>query len=191
MKRKICKGMAILIFSVGILVGLYFGFVGLLSCFLVESYKDFHVEGIDDYGTEEYFTSDELDFARIKGVVIEPDVWERAWGEYGVYIGANSKTGQEQVVVKSVTLKKDGNVFFSQEIEQEIPFDASSESIYPEGIYHGYINCGVFTDADVELISQKKLYLTAEVQVNDGTETVTKEIPYEITFIQYMDLPLP
>ncbi len=194
MKRKIYKGIGIFMLAVGLHL-VFFAILFYVLCFwgLEESYKDFHVEKMDDCTVEEYldyFTSNEFEFARINGVVIKPQIWETAGGEYGVYIHIYSRTGREQVVVKNVSLREDRNIFLNLKDEQKNIFEDSLESIYPAEIYHGNIDCGVFTETDVDLSSQKKLYMTVEVQVENETKTVTKEIPYEITVIQYMTVPM-
>ena len=58
-------------------------------------------------------------------------------------------------------------------------------------MFDGYINSGVFTDADIDVVDGKKLYLIMHVQVDDGKQIITKEISYEIEIKGYMSLVTP
>ena len=174
--KKVCTIAAIIIFSLGLI------FV-LLSRALTESYKDFYVENIDNHTKSEYFSSNELDFARVNGVVIVPSIHAINHGEYAVDIIAYSETGLEQITVKRLSLRENENIFFKQEEQQRGVFEETEEGIFKERI-----ETGIFFESDVELPGQKKLYLTAEIMVNDGTQETVKEIDHEITVIQYMTL---
>lgn len=177
--RKICRRVMTAIMSIGILSG-------LCSCRLVESYKKFDIENITDSSVEDYFTSSNLDFARIKDVVIDAEIKEIDWDEYVIYIGAYSQIKTEPITVKSVTLKSDDKTFFEEESNQDIVLEVSQD-----GVYGGYITGGVFIDDEKSISHGKKLTLQVQVQAGDGTESLTKVINFDVKVIVYKSWVLP
>lgn len=178
-KKYVC----LMIFLFIILTGF---FLVLCSCFMKESYKDFYVSKIDDFTMEEYFTSNELSFARMDDVVIAPYIHATNHDEYTVDIILYSKLEQKQVTVKSVSIKEDEHIFFSQEIKQSDTLKRNENGIFQE-----WIRSGTFTGEEVNLSDGKKLYLTVQIQVEKGTQKTIEEICYEIVIIQYMSFLTP
>ncbi len=167
----------------------FFSFLLLIlmtSCGIEESYKDFYVQKIDNYEVKEYFTSDELEFAQIDDIVIVPYIHATNHGEYTVDVIAYSQTEPEQIMVKSVCISDDKNTFYNQETEQEAVFRKSQD-----GIFEGWARSGVFYETDVDLSSNKNLYITVHVQVGDGIEKKAKQIDYEVTIVQYWSHVVP
>ena len=153
---------------------------------LKESYKDFHVAKIDDYVIEEYFSTEELDFARVEDVIIVPRIHAINHGEYIIDIKTYSQTGTEQVTVKNVIARAGENVFYKQETEQEATFSDSNN-----GIYMARAKGEVFYETDVDLSHGKQLFVTVQVQVEKDGQVTSKEINYEITITQYWSLVAP
>lgn len=174
-KRIYIKVITLLIFISAVFV--------LCSCHIEESYKDFYIVDITDCAAEEYFTSSKLEFARAGNVVIIPEIKKINYSDYIIYISAYSPTGLEQVSVKDVSLLDDTTVFFNQDKDQDICFINNKKDLFD-----GYINSGVFTDADIDVVDGKMLYLIMHVQVDDGKQIITKEISYEIQIEGYMSL---
>ncbi len=177
--KKICVKVVILVIFIGTVLS-------MCSCGMEESYKDFYIVDITDCAVEEYFTSSKLDFTRVENVVIIPEIKKINYSDYIIYISAYSTTGSEQVAVKDVSLLDGTTVFFSQDKNQDICFINNKK-----GVFDGYINSGVFTDADIDVVDGKKLYLIMHVQVDDGKQIITKEISYEIEIKGYMSLVTP
>ena len=69
--------------------------LGICSCRIEESYKEFDITGINYNVNDDYFTSEEYSFARIQNVVIIPEIKAINHGEYVIYISAYSKNGKE------------------------------------------------------------------------------------------------
>lgn len=153
---------------------------------LEESYKDFYVEIIDDYEEKDYFAADELDFAQVGNVIVEPCIYATNHGEYTVKMKVYSQTGEERVAVKGVYVRDDQNTFYTQEDEQEVVFKELQENIFC-----GQTKGGVFYETDTDLPNNKKLYVTVQVQVEHNGQKEIKELNYEITVIQYMSPVMP
>lgn len=160
--------------------------LGLSSCFMKESYKDFHVSKIDDFSVDEYFTSNELSFARTNGVVIAPYIHATNHHEYTVDIILFSKREQKSIKVKSVTIKEEEKNFFSQEVNQNKSLKKTENGILEE-----WVTCGIFTDEKINLSDGKKLYLTVEIQIENESQITVEEINYEVTVIQYKSYLTP
>lgn len=64
--------------------------LGVSSCKVVDSYEDFHIRSVDDYGVEDYFCEEELDFARVNNVLIKPVIREVNHYQYRIYLMAYS-----------------------------------------------------------------------------------------------------
>ena len=179
MQKNICIMVTLITISMVFLLG-------LSSCFMKESYKDFHVSKIDDIPVEEYFTSNELSFARTNEVVIAPYIHATNHHEYTVDIILFSKQEQKSIKVKSVSIKEEENIFFSQEVNQNSSLKKSENGILEE-----WITSGIFTDEKINLSDGKKLYLTVEIQVKKGSQITVEEINYEVTIIQYKSYLTP
>ena len=79
--------------------------LGLSSCRLEDSYKEFFVKGISD-NNKEYFTSEEFDFARLEDVIIIPTIKEINHGKYRIFVSAYSEKGEGTVNIEKVTIKE-------------------------------------------------------------------------------------
>ncbi len=178
-KRKVIKALVITTLSIALIFW-------LCSLGLEESYKDFYVEKIDDYEKKDYFTLDELDFARVGNVVVVPGICATNHGEYTVNVDVYSQTGTENVIVKSVRVRDSEGIFYTQEDEEEAVFREPQD-----GIFRGHTKGGVFFETDTELHDHKKLYVTVQVQVENNGQKEIEEMDYEITIIQYMSHVLP
>lgn len=175
--------------TLGLILGviLSFGLVfGLCSCHMEESYKEFNIVNITDFDEEDYFDSDELDFARIKGVVIVPEIKEIDWGEYIIYIAAYSKEKMGSITIKDVTLTYDGNNFLNEKLDQDIVL-----KINQDDVYEGDVVGGIFTDDDVDISHGKELLMQVQVQVGDKAESQVKVINYDISITVYKTWVLP
>ena len=92
--KKALRSVMIIMLSIGMLLG-------LCSCRMKESYKEFNIKNITGSVNDNYFTSDDFSFARIQNVVIVPEVKAINHEEYIIYISAYSKSGKETVQIQS------------------------------------------------------------------------------------------
>ena len=83
----------------------------LSSCNMIQSYTKFYINNITD-NSEDYFTSENFDFARIGDIVIVPEIKAVNHEEYIVWIGARSQKANEEVYIKSIILKENDNLYY-------------------------------------------------------------------------------
>lgn len=160
-----------------------FFLLAFVSCGLKESYKEFYIRNIDDYEEKDYFTVEELDFATVDNVVIEPEIREVHYDQYRIYISAHSLTGGEQVTINQVVLKDNQKIYFEGTEDQVVVF---AEAL--EGVFEGTNNVGEFTASESEFSEVKELQLFVEIQIENGTEKMVKEICYDIDIIRYKSI---
>ena len=84
--KKELRSVMIIMLSIGMILG-------LCSCRMKESYKEFNIKNITSSVNDNYFTSDDFSFARIQNVVIVPKIKAINHEEYIIYISAYSKSG--------------------------------------------------------------------------------------------------
>lgn len=96
--------------------------LGLSSCRLEDSYKEFFIKGISDNKNKEYFTSEEFDFARLEDVVIVPTIKEINHGKYQVFVSAYSEKGDEIVKINKVTIKSSDSDSVNYDLDGGIIF---------------------------------------------------------------------
>ena len=171
--KGIFVGLSTLILAIAIL---------LSSCRLEESYKSFSVEGITSYDIDQIakqYTSGDLAFAQIDEVVFLPEIKMINYDEYVIYISCYSETGSEQVTVESVQFKDDKKLFFNQGSKQSIIFQTTPT----DGMFEGWIESGVFTATDEEIVNRKKFYLETQIQVTNGKKITTEKKKFEITIV--------
>ena len=147
----------------------------MCSCNLEESYKEFVVDKISEYDVQEYFVSDELDFARVDDVVIIPEIKEIHHGEYIIYISAYSERELKDITIKSVSLKTENKIILESKSALFIHLEKNQDKIF-----EGWIDCGTFTEDDVEVFDGTELFLTLQLQTEKGAESITEEINYVI-----------
>ena len=92
--KKELRNVMIIMLSIGMILG-------LCSCRMKESYKEFNIKNITGSVNDNYFTSEDFSFARIQNVVIIPEVKAINHEEYIIYISAYSKSGKEIVQIKN------------------------------------------------------------------------------------------
>lgn len=160
--------------------------LGLCSCRMEESYKEFYIKKITDNVNENYFESDKFDFAKIESVVFIPEVKAINHGEYIVYISAYSETGTETLIVKNVILKENKNELLNYELNKEIQFDKTSETVY-----EGWIDGGTFTEDAIEISDGKEFDLIVQVENNKNDETISENITFEIVVKGYKSFVTP
>lgn len=156
----------------------------LSSCKVVDSYEDFHIQSVDDYGVEDYFSAEELDFARVNNVLIRPVIKEINHYKYRVYLTAYSQTGSEKVTINKIYLEKDSKVCLTNEEQQEVLFDEKLENAFK-----GVVNAGEFVDRDIS--DKNTMNIIVQVQVENETETITKDINFHIDITQYRSVVMP
>ena len=151
-----------------------------------ESYKEFRVKNITYEVSDDYFTSEEMSFARINNVVIIPEVKAITHEEYIIYVLAYSKSGNEIVQIRNVVFKEKEVVLFKNEVDEELEFEQFDKSIYK-----AWINGGIFTEESVIVASGKKYDLIIEVDVFDDGSNFSKDIIFEIDIIGYKSVVWP
>lgn len=149
--------------------------LGLCSCRLEESYKEFIITNITDCDVNDYISSANLEFARIGDITIIPEIKEVKHGEYLIYLSAYSGIETNCIIVKNLTMAVRDKVFLEHELNQKIVLEQSENNIY-----EGWIGGGSFTENEVDISNGQELRLTLQLQIEKGSERVSKNIDYEI-----------
>ena len=160
--------------------------LGLCSCRMEESYKEFDIKNTTGSVNENYFTSEDFSFARIQNVVIIPEVKAINHEEYIIYISAYSKSGKENVQIKNVTIKEKETVLLKNELGNKIEFEQNSNSIY-----EGWIDGGTFTEEMLKVADGKKYYILIEVDVFDNSLNISKTLTFEMDIKGYKSIVCP
>lgn len=160
--KKELRSVMIIMLSIGMILG-------LCSCRMKESYKEFNIKNITGSVNDNYFTSEDFSFARIQNVVIIPEVKAINHEEYIIYISAYSKSGKEIVQIKNVVFKEKETVLLNNELGNKIEFEQNSNSIY-----EGWIDGGTFTEETLKVADGKKYYIIIEVDVFDNGLNISK-----------------
>ncbi|MBR2914308.1 MAG: hypothetical protein IKC06_00670 [Clostridia bacterium] len=172
MKKELRKVMIVMLF-IGIILG-------LCSCHMQESYKEFNFKNITGNVNENHFTSEEFSFARIQNVVIIPEVKAINHGEYVIYISAYSKSGKEAVEIKNVIFKEKETILLNNDFRNKIEFEQNTNSLY-----EGWINGGIFTEESLEVANGKKYDVIIEVDIFDNGLILTKNLTFEMEIKGY------
>lgn len=158
----------------------------LCSCGMKESYKEFNIKNITGDVNDNYFTSEEFSFARIRNVVIIPEVKAISHGEYVVYVCAYSKSGKEIVEIKSLTLKEKESVLLNNALDNVIEFEQNTNSIY-----EGWSNAGTFTEKSLDVSDGKKYDIVIEAEVFDNGLNISKSLTFEMEIKGYESFVWP
>lgn len=180
MKRIFRSGIIILLLT-GMLFSLY-------SCHLFrleDSYSEFYIENITD-NSDDYFTSEEFDFARFQNVVFIPEIKAVNHEDYIIYICAYSKCEVERIKIKNVVLKEENIVLLNRELDKEIELKENAEFVY-----EGYIDGGTFTEKTLEVIDGKRFDLIIEVEIISDGECFSKNITFDILIKIYRSFVWP
>lgn len=177
--KKISRSIVIVMLSLSTLLS-------LCSCRMEESYKEFYIEKIADNVNENYFESDKYDFAKIESVVFIPEIKAINHGEYIIYISAYSETGTENLIVKNVILKENKNELLNYELNKEIQFDKTSETLY-----EGWVDGGTFTEGAIEISDGKEFELIVQVEDIKNEATISENITFEIVVKGYKSFVTP
>lgn len=177
--KKELRSVMIIMLSIGMILG-------LCSCRMKESYKEFNIKNITGSVNDNYFTSEDFSFARIQNVVIIPEVKAINHEEYIIYISAYSKSGKEIVQIKNVVFKEKETVLLNNELGNKIEFEQNSNSIY-----EGWIDGGTFTEETLKVADGKKYYIIIEVDVFDNGLNISKNLTFETDIKGYKSLVWP
>ena len=162
------RGVMIVIVFVSLLLG-------ICSCGLEESYKEFTIANITDCDVNDYISSANLEFARISDITIIPEIKEIKHGEYLIYLSAYSEIETNCIIVKNLTMSVRDKVFLEHELNQKIVLEQSENNIY-----EGWIVGGSFTDNEVDILNGEELRLIVQLQVERDMKDISKTIDYEI-----------
>lgn len=160
--------------------------LGLCSCRMKESYKEFNIKNITGSVNDNYFTSDDFSFARIQNVVIVPEVKAINHEEYIIYISAYSKSGKETVRINNVIFKEKEIVLLNNELGNMIVFEQNANSIYD-----GWIDGGTFTEETLKVADGKKYDIIIEVEVFDNGLNISKNLTFEMDIKGYKSFVWP
>lgn len=178
MKKELTSVMIIML-SIGMILG-------LCSCRIKESYKEFNIKNITGSVNDNYFTSEDFSFARIQNVVIIPEVKAINHEEYIIYISAYSKSGEEIVQIKNVIFKEKETVLLNNELGSKIEFEQNANSIYD-----GWIDGGIFTEETLKVADGKKYDIIIEVDVFDNGLNISKNLTFEMDIKGYKSFVWP
>lgn len=177
--KKELRSVMIIMLSIGMILG-------LCSCHMKESYKEFNIKNITGSVNDNYFTSDDFSFARIQNVVIIPEVKAINHEEYIIYISAYSKSGKETVQIKNVIFKEKETVLLNNELGNKIVFEQNANSIYD-----GWIDGGTFTEETLKVTDGKKYDIIIEVEVFDNGLNISKKLTFEMDIKEYKSFVWP
>ena len=177
--KKELRSVMIIMLSIGMILG-------LCSCRMKESYKEFNIKNITGNVNDNYFTSDDFSFARIQNVVIIPEVKAINHEEYIIYISAYSKSGKETVQIKNVIFKENETVLLNNELGNKIVFEQDANSIYD-----GWIDGGTFTEETLKVADDKKYDIIIEVEVFDNGLNISKKLTFEMDIKGYKSFVWP
>ena len=177
--KKALRSVMIIMLSIGMILG-------LCSCRMKESYKEFNIKNITGSVNDDYFTSDDFSFARIQNVVIVPEVKAINHEEYIIYISAYSKSGKETVLIKNVIFKEKEIVLLNNELGNMIVFEQNANSIYD-----GWIDGGTFTEETLKVANGKKYDIIIEVEVFDNGLNISKNLTFEMDIKGYKSFVWP
>lgn len=159
--------------------------LGLSSCRLEDSYKEFFIKGISDNKNKEYFTSEEFDFARLEDVVIIPTIKEINHGKYQVFVSAYSEKGNEIVKINKVTIKSSDSDSVNYDLDGGIIFEKKDTK------YEGTLEVGTFTEENIEMFDGKEFTIIVNAGLLMDDVYFSKDITYEIKVIIYRSFICP
>lgn len=177
--KKELRSVMIIMLSIGMILG-------LCSCRMKESYKEFNIKNITGSVNDNYFTSEDFSFTRIQNVVIIPEVKAINHEEYIIYISAYSKSGKEIVQIKNVIFKEKESVLLNNELGNKIEFKQNANSIY-----EGWIDGGTFTEETLKVADGKKYDIIIEVDVFDNGLNISKNLTFEMDIKGYKSFVWP
>ena len=157
----------------------------LCSCRLIEVGREFYIKNITDHLDEDYFTSKNFEFAKVDSVVFVPYI--RGWSEgFVVYIRVYSKTGAECVTIKNIYIRDHEDVLLTCQLNKKISFKQTDDLLYL-GRLDGRLEYDnvIFTDEQVEIVSDKEYDLIVSVEVVNGDITISHSITYECVVVIY------
>lgn len=156
--------------------------LGLSSCTMIKSYTKFYIKNITE-NLDDCFTSESFDFARIGDIVIIPEIKAINHEEYIVWIGARSQKANEEVYIKSIILKENDDIIWSNQIDEKIVFESESDALYKGAI------STTFAQDTVANENGYKLVVTVEAIVNDSS--VENTIVYDVFVKTYQSFVFP
>lgn len=156
--------------------------MGLSSCNVTKSYTKFYINDITD-NSEDYFTSESFDFARIGDVVIIPEIKAVNHEEYIVWIGARSQKANQEVYIKSIILKGNDDIIWSNQIDEKIVFERESDALYKGTISTTFAQDTVANENGYELV------VKVEAIINGSF--VEKTIVYDVFVKTYQSWVVP
>lgn len=117
------------------------------ACKMVPYATTFSIKNIPDDFSEDFFTSDSLEFTRVNGVAFRPCVysgvnWDHDEGLH-MYLDVYSRTGEEKVVIKRIRAEDEGMTSVNIEINEEASFEINKYQMY-EWCYPSEIEDEVF-----------------------------------------------
>lgn len=160
--------------------------VVLCSCRIEESYKEFNIKNISNNLNDNYFESNDFDFAKFENVLYIPEIKEVHHGEYIIYISAYSELGTEQIKVKNVVLKEKEGALLEYELNKKILLEENTDSIY-----EGWIDAGTFTKEEIEITDGKEYELIIQTEVSKDEKTSSGSITFEIVVKGYKSFLAP
>lgn len=158
----------------------------LNSCSMKESYKEFNIKNITANINDTYFTSEEYSFARIKDVVIIPEIKAINHKEYVIYITAYSKSGKETVKIKNVIFKEKDTVLLNNELGEIIKFEQNTNSLY-----EGWIKGVIFTEESLKVEDGKNYDIIIETDVSYNGVNTSKNLIFEMGIKGYKSFVWP
>ncbi len=162
--------------SICITFMLIIGILSVLpSCRIRESYLEFNIKNITDNQSDDYFTSEEMNFAKLENVVFIPEIKAVDHQNYKIYLSAYSKSGEDKVIIKSVAMRDNENILLSSQVDKEMTFEKNDEAVY-----EGWIDGVTFTKQDVEIADGQEYSLEIEVEITKDGKILSEKITYEI-----------
>ena len=173
------------LFIVLLIVSVYICLTKLKSCRIEEIFRDYVVQIIDDYPEEDYFSSEELDFAKAGGVIVKPVIEGATAENPRIFFFIYSKTGTEKVMIRNVRVKNDKRVIFEKKSITEILY---SKRTYKdkEILFEGNTYVGSFLLKYANESSENTFQMEIEIQVEDDNGVSIKTIPYDIKILGYL-----
>ncbi|MBR4743909.1 MAG: hypothetical protein IK082_06950 [Oscillospiraceae bacterium] len=145
----------------------------LLSCASCGhlAYSYFTVDELQDYQIEDYFKVDELDFARIEGLVIIPSVKQTSHESCCIYLEVYSEKTHQIVTIKEVEATYYSRQYFCL---KEYPIHL--EYINDIGLYMDVVEAGTIPRDSSDTTKNQYIDLMVSLQVDDSF----KEVRYRI-----------
>ena len=149
---------------------------------MIKSYTKFYIKNITE-NLDDCFTSESFDFARIGDIVIIPEIKAINHEEYVIWIVARSQNANEEVYIKSIILKGNDDIIWSNQIDEKIVFERESDALYKGTISTTFAQDTVVNE------NGYKLVVTVEAIVNGSS--VENTIVYDVFVKTYQSFVFP